>query len=140
MGKGKAEQAPAAISRHQRRSYREFMRIFLIQAILILLVSSACLLHSAVAAYSALLGGMLYLVPGLYFTWRALGNKDANSAQRVLLSMYASAIGKMMLAVALFSATFMLVQPLSPFSLFGTFMLLQLSGWMLQLKLYKTGS
>lgn len=116
------------------------MRILLVQAILILLVSVACLLLGNVVAYSALLGGLLYLLPNLYFTWRALHNRHADSARRVLVIMYASEIGKMMLAVALFSATFLLVQPLSPFSLFGTFILLQLSGWMLQLKLFKTGS
>ncbi|GAA0795685.1 ATP synthase subunit I [Marinobacterium sediminicola] len=140
MSKGEAEQAPAAVSRHVRRSYREFIRILLVQAVLILLVSTACLLKGTVEAYSALIGGMLYLLPNLYFTWRALGNRHANSARTVLVSMYASEIGKMMLAVALFSAAFLMVRPLSPFSLFGTFILLQLSGWILQMKLFKTSS
>lgn len=140
MGKGEAGQAPAAVGRHQGRSYRAFMRILLVQAVLILLVSAACLLLGRVEAYSALLGGLLYLLPNVYFTWRALGNRHASSARRVLVSMYASEIGKMMLSVGLFSATFMLVRPLSPFSLFGTFILLQLSAWMLQMKLYQTGS
>jgi len=140
LRKDEAGQAPAARSRHGQRSFRGLMRIFLLQAALVLIVSAACLLLGRVEAYSALLGGGLYLIPNLYFIWRALGNRHANSARTVLVSMYASEIGKMLLAVALFSATFMLVRPLSPFSLFGTFMLLQLSGWMLQLKLYKTGS
>jgi len=97
-------------------------------------VSAACLLLGVTQAYSAMLGGLLYLLPNLYFTWRALSGQETDSAHRVVMRMYASEIGKMMLAVALFSATFMLVQPLSPFPLFGTFILLQLSGWILQLK------
>lgn len=140
MKKDEAEQAPVVRSRQSRRSFQGFMRIFAIQAVLILLVSAACLLLGAMEAYSALLGGLLYLVPNLYFTWRALGNRHDRSARHVLVSMYASEIGKMMLAVALFSATFLLVRPLSPFSLFGTFILLQLSGWMLQVKLFKISS
>lgn len=140
MRKDEAGQAPAARSRHGRRSFGGFMRIFAYQAALVLLVSAACLLLGTVEAYSALLGGLLYLLPNLYFTWRALGNRHDSSARHVLVSMYASEIGKMMLAVALFSATFLLVRPLSPFSLFGTFILLQLSGWMLQVKLFKTSS
>lgn len=116
------------------------MRILLVQAVLVLLVSAACLLMGVVEAYSAFLGGMLYLLPNLYFTWRTLGNRQAVGARGVLMSMYASEIGKMMLAVGLFSSTFLLVQPLSPFSLFGTFILLQLSGWMLHLRLFNTGS
>ncbi|MBA4502893.1 ATP synthase subunit I [Marinobacterium marinum] len=140
MSKSEAEQAPAAVSRHVRRSFRAFMRILLMQAVLVLLVSAACLLMGVVEAYSALLGGVIYLLPNLYFTWRTLGNRQAIGARGVLVSMYASEIGKMMLVVALFSSTFMLVQPLSPFSLFGTFILLQLSGWMLHLRLFNTGS
>ncbi|MBV0933794.1 ATP synthase subunit I [Marinobacterium weihaiense] len=141
LRKGEAEQAPAAVSRHQRRSFKAFLRILQVQAVLILAVSTACLLLGKVEAYSALLGGLLYLVPNLYFTLRALGNRQvATTARGVLANMYASEIGKMMLAVGLFTSTFLLVQPLSPFSLFGTFILLQLSGWMLHLRLFNTGS
>ncbi len=140
LGKGEAEQAPAAVSRHQRRSFQAFVRIHLMQAALILLVSAACLLISKVQAYSALLGGLIYLVPNGYFTLRVMGNRHVSGARNALANMYASEIGKMLLVAALFASTFMLVQPLSPFSLFGTFILLQLSGWMLQLRLFNTGS
>jgi ATP synthase protein I len=135
LRKSTAEQVPkAAVSVRDRRSIKGFKRIFLQQAVLILCVSVACLLLGVIQAYSALLGGLLYLIPNLYFAWRAFSSQDADNAHRIVIRMYASEIGKMMLAVALFSATFMLVQPLSPFPLFGTFILLQLSGWILQLK------
>lgn len=141
MRKNTAEQVPrAAVSVRERRSTRGLRQIFLQQAALILLVSAACLVLGVTAAYSALLGGLLYLLPNLYFAWRAFSGQGADNAQRVVIRMYASEIGKMMLAVALFSATFKLVQPLSPFSLFGTFMLLQLSGWILQMKQCRHGS
>ncbi|SEG84605.1 ATP synthase I chain [Marinobacterium lutimaris] len=79
---------------------------------------------------------MLYLLPNLYFTWRVLFSKrPAETAQQVVISLYSSEIGKMVLAAGLFSATFVLVKPLSPFPLFLTFILLQLSGWMLQWRL-----
>lgn len=135
MRKNTAEQVPkAAVGVRDRRSIKGFKHIFLLQAALMLSASAACLLLGVTQAYSALLGGLLYLLPNLYFTWRALSGQETDSAHRVVMRMYASEIGKMMLAVALFSATFMLVQPLSPFPLFGTFILLQLSGWILQLK------
>ena len=105
-----------------------------------LAVSAGCLMLGVTQAYSALLGGLLYLLPNLYFAWRAFSDKNVDSAQRVVIRMYASEIGKMMLAVALFSATFLLVQPLSPFSLFGTFILLQFSGWILQMRQCRHGS
>ncbi|MDY6890631.1 MAG: ATP synthase subunit I [Pseudomonadota bacterium] len=137
---GVTEQPPeAAVSVRDRRTIEGFRRILLHQAALILCVSAACLLLGVTQAYSALLGGLLYLLPNLYFAWRALRRQGTDSAQRIVIRMYASEIGKMTLAVALFSATFQLVQPLSPFPLFGTFILLQLSGGILQLKQCKHG-
>lgn len=122
--------------RLKQRSHKQFLRIYLIQAGLTLLAAAVAWLHSGVAAYSALLGGGLYLLPQLYFSWRVLYSKrPAETAQQVVLSLYASEIGKMLVAAGLFSAVFLLVQPLSPFSLFLTFILLQLSGWMLQMRL-----
>lgn len=123
--------------RLQLRSRRAFLQIHLLQAGLTLAVAlAALLLKGMVAAYSALLGGVLYLLPNLYFTWRVLFSKrPAETAQQVAISMYGSEIGKMAFAVGLFSATFALVEPLNPFSLFLTFILLQLSGWMLQMRL-----
>lgn len=101
-----------------------------------LAVAGLALIKGPVAAYSALIGGLLYLLPNLYFTWRVLFSKrPAETAQQVVMGVYAGEIGKMAFAVGLFSATFVLVNPLSPFSLFLTFILLQLSGWMLQVKL-----
>ncbi len=96
------------------------------------LLSILGLLNSLVTAYSILLGGMLYLLPNIYFTARALLGKQLHEPKQILARIYVSELGKMLLAVALFSVTFMLVHPLSPFSLFGTYILLQISGWYLQ--------
>jgi len=122
--------------RLQQRSRRALLKIYLIQTGLMLAVTACALWQGPVAAYSALIGGLLYLLPNLYFSWRVLFSKrPAETAQQVVISLYASEIGKMAFAVGLFSATFVFVDPLSPFSLFLTFILLQLSGWMLQMKL-----
>ncbi|GGC10688.1 hypothetical protein GCM10011352_41450 [Marinobacterium zhoushanense] len=122
--------------RLQKRGRRAFLKVYLIQSGLLLAIAAGLLLKSPVESYSALIGGLLYLLPNLYFTWRVLYSKrPAETAQQVVISLYASEIGKMVLAAGLFSATFLLVDPLSPFSLFLTFILLQLSGWMLQWRL-----
>lgn len=122
--------------RLQQRSRAAFLRIYLLQFLLLLLITAGAWVQGRVTAYSALLGGLLYLIPNLYFTWRVLYSKrPAETAQQVVISLYASEIGKMLVAALLFSVVFLLVQPLSPFSLFLTFILLQLSGWMLQWRL-----
>ncbi|WP_151704784.1 ATP synthase subunit I [Nitrincola alkalilacustris] len=118
--------------KQNKRLALQFFRILFIQTAMVSLLSILGLLNSLVTAYSILLGGMLYLLPNIYFTARALLGKQLHEPKQILARIYVSELGKMLLAVALFSVTFMLVHPLSPFSLFGTYILLQISGWYLQ--------
>ncbi|WP_415892917.1 ATP synthase subunit I [Neptuniibacter sp. PT8_73] len=86
-------------------------------------------------AYSALLGGALYLLPNLYFADRALRFSAGQNAKQALAEMYVSQIWKMALSAVGFAAVFILIQPLNPFSLFGTFILMQILGWIGQMNL-----
>ena len=122
---------------HSRKTRRQTFKIFLIQAVVTLVVSTALLLVNHVSAWSALLGGGLYLLPNLYFAHRALTFRQQQSARMALAEMYVSQIWKMGISVLLFAATFILIQPLNPFSLFGTFILMQTIGWVGQMKLNK---
>lgn len=120
---------------HSRATRKQIFRIYLIQAVVALGLSGALLLKDLVTAYSALLGAGLYLIPNLYFASRALKSKPGQTANRALAEMYVSEIWKMGISILLFAAVFILVRPLSPFSLFGTFILMQLIGWYAQVKL-----
>lgn len=101
----------------------------------VLALSAALLLKGGVEAYSALLGGLVYVLPNLYIAIRTLPHRPGSSARKVLVQLYAGQIWKMVLAVAGFAAVFAWVRPISPFSLFGTFILLQILGVLLQMKL-----
>lgn len=120
-----------------RQSRRTLWTIYLVQAAISVLVAAVGFSAGSVVAYSALLGGALYLIPNLYAVWRSFYSRRGRAAspRQVMVSLYASEIGKMLVAVGLFGATFLLIHPLNPFSLFGTFMLLQITGWLLQWKL-----
>ncbi|WP_235263557.1 ATP synthase subunit I [Nitrincola sp. A-D6] len=59
----------------------------------------------------------------------------ARSPREILANIYMSETGKVLLAVALFSLVFMLIEPLNAAALFVTYILLQVTGWYLQLKL-----
>ncbi|MEM5537292.1 ATP synthase subunit I [Neptuniibacter pectenicola] len=120
---------------HSRRTRAKIFRVFLIQAVLCVIVAAVLLLDNFVTAWSALLGGGLYLIPNLYFAHRALAFRDKQSAGRALAEMYVSQIWKMGISILGFSAVFILIQPLNPFSLFGTFILMQISAWFAQMKL-----
>jgi len=120
---------------HSRRTRAKIFRVFLIQAVLCVIVAAVLLLDNLVTAWSALLGGGLYLIPNLYFAHRALAFRDKQSAGSALAEMYVSQIWKMGISILGFSAVFILIQPLNPFSLFGTFILMQVSAWFAQMKL-----
>ncbi|MDO6562387.1 ATP synthase subunit I [Amphritea sp. 1_MG-2023] len=108
-------------------------RVFQIQIVAIVVITLAAMLHSLVAAYSALLGGIVYLLPNAFFAWRVLGSQS-DTPRGVLADMYIGEIWKMLITILCFAAVFILVQPLSPFPLFLTFILLQILNWYLQMK------
>lgn len=118
---------------HSRKTREKIFRVFLVQAVLCVILSAILLLDSLVSAWSALLGGGLYLIPNIYFAHRALSFRDKQSAGRALAEMYVSQIWKMGISILGFSAVFILIQPLNPFSLFGTFILMQVSAWFAQM-------
>ncbi|MGB0203994.1 MAG: ATP synthase subunit I [Neptuniibacter sp.] len=120
---------------HSQKNRNRIFRIFLIQAGIGVALSAALLLHSQNMALSALLGAGLYLLPNLYFAHRALSFKEKQSAGHALAEMYMSQIWKMGISILAFAAVFILIQPLNPFSLFGTFILMQITGWIAQMKL-----
>jgi len=121
---------------HARIALQQFKKIFLIQVVSLIVIAGASLLHSMSAAWSALLGGLIFLLPSYVFAWRALIAKSAKSTPgAVIAQLYTSEIWKMGLSIALFSAVFILIQPLNPFSLFGTYIWLQLTGFVAQLRL-----
>ncbi len=66
-----------------------------------------------VMAYSILLGGVIYLLPALYFTHLVYRRHDRPpTAQALVTRFYFGEGQKMLLAAALFSLCFMLVKPL----------------------------
>lgn len=132
MGKGNRNHGV-----HSRKTRNRTFRMFLIQAGICVVLSALLLLQDRTTALSALLGGGLYLLPNLYFAHRALSFREQQSARRALAEMYVSQIWKMGISILAFAAVFILVHPLNPFSLFGSFILMQITGWIAQMKLNK---
>ena len=124
-------QRAGALSRDTRK---DVLAVLLIQACVMLVLSAVLLLKGYVVAYSAFLGGLIYLVPNLYVALRTLPHRAGSTAGMVLAQLYAGQIWKMALSVAGFAATFIWVKPVSPFSIFGTFILMQLLGMVLLMK------
>ena len=130
LGKGNLKQGA-----HSRKTRSRIFKILLIQAVICLMFSAGLMLVDLETAYSALLGGAIYLLPTLYFADRALRFSAGQSAKHALAEMYMSQIWKMALMTVGFAAVFITIQPLNPFSLFGTFILMQILNWVAQIGL-----
>jgi len=79
----------------------------------------------AVAGYSALLGGMICVVPNAFLALRMFAGSLIGDPRRALTATYIGAAGKLLLTAALFAVVFMLVRPLRPGWLFAGFLAAQ---------------
>lgn len=122
-------------SKHNRRFAIQYFKLLLLQLTLTSVLALAMMFKDFVTAYSVFLGGLLYVLPASWFSLRVLVNNTAQTPRQILANVYVSETGKVLLAVALFSVVFMMVKPLNPGALFVTYILLQMTGWYLQLKL-----
>ena len=103
---------------------REIGEIFVVQLFVMLLVASFCLFKDVVAAYSAISGGLICLIPGLYAAMRMTMKIGVDNAG--LASVAMGELGKLVLTIALFLVAFAFIEPLDVMSFFGTFVTLQL--------------
>lgn len=122
-------------SKQNQQLSRSQLQVHLLQLALISAISLLLMLKDFTSAYSAFIGGLLYIIPAAWFSLRVLAKGQLRSPKQILANVYTSEVGKVLLAIALFSLTFAWVSPLNGFALFTTYILLQLSGWYLQLKM-----
>ncbi len=97
-------------------------RIVIAQVIVTVLSSAALWVFDWVAAYSALLGGLTCVIPGLYTLATSLQGGDAgNGFARVIKGEG----GRLAITIAMFLAVFIFVKPLNVLAFFGLFAVLQ---------------
>jgi ATP synthase protein I len=101
-------------------------RIVVLQLILTLISAALAWLHSDVAAYSAILGGLACALPNAYFVWRASRYTGARMAVQMLKSFYQAESWKFVLTALCFGVIFQHVEPLNVLALFATFATVQL--------------
>ena len=101
-----------------------FFRIVIAQFIATILASASCLVLGKVAVYSALLGGLVCVAPGL--TVLAMSIRPAASGSSGIGNVLRGEAGKFALSIMLFALIFTFVQPINVLVFFGTFVGLQL--------------
>ncbi|AVU11661.1 F0F1 ATP synthase assembly protein I [Vreelandella nigrificans] len=119
----------AHVSTAQRRSL-DFKRLFQAQlATTALIMALAGGVSGSQAALSALMGGVVSVLPAIYFVWRGT-QRTAKQPQRNVLNLYQAAMGKFGLTVALFALVFSLVPPSNPAYFFVAYVVAQLMYWL----------
>ena len=113
------------------RRQLDFSRLFLAQATVTLLVALTGLwLAGLPGASSALMGGLVSLLPSLYFVRRGLRSRGGKRARVSVLNLYQAAMGKFGLTVALFVILFVTVPPSNPALFFVAYVAAQLMHWL----------
>lgn len=113
------------------RRQLDFSRLFLAQGLAVLLVALLGLWRAgAPGAVSALLGGLVSLLPSLYFVWRGLRSRGGKRVRVNVLNLYQAAMGKFGLTVVLFVMVFVTVPPSNPALFFGAYVAAQLMHWL----------
>ena len=86
-------------------------------------------ISGVVAAYSAMLGNLVCVVPNTFLGLRIIAGGAGGDARALLRASWLGAIGKLVLTAALFTVVFVLVKPLGPVWFFAGFMLTQAVIW-----------
>ena len=94
-----------------------------------LVISGLFLVKGPVSAGSALLGGLVFILPNAYFTSRAFRFQGARSAKKIVHSIYKAEVIKLASTAFLFVLVFYFIKPLDPFGLFAAFIGTQAVSW-----------
>ncbi len=105
-------------------------RWLLFQCVMLILIGLAFLVKSPVASYSALLGGLIFLLPNAYFAFKAFRYAGARAARQIISSFYQGEAGKLILCAVLFTTVFIWIQPLDVAALFLTFAIMLVINWL----------
>lgn len=112
-----------------------WQRLPALQLAVVSVISLLALWGSGIEAlHSALLGGLVSLVPTLYFLWRGLwwkGRPRRGQHSRAMVeNFYRAAAGKFGLTVALFVVVFITAPPSNPAFFFITYVAAQGMHWL----------
>ncbi len=113
------------------------LRLFVLQLLVLLVISAGLLLLDTTAALSALVGGLISIGPNAYFARWAFRFSGARAAGDVARSFYRGEAGKFLSTAVLFAGAFALIKPINPAVLFLTYMFMMALNWILALQVIK---
>lgn len=106
------------------------LRWLVFQTFMVVLIALAFWVRGNVAAYSALVGGFIFVLPNAYFARKAFRHAGARSAKQIVSSFYQGEAGKLILSAVFFTMAFKWIQPLDVAALFLTFAIMLVINWL----------
>lgn len=112
----------------QLRKYG-LVRLWLVQLGAVFVFATICaIVYGANAAISALLGGVVCIVPNAYFAKRLFKYQGARSAKKIVNGFYKGEAIKIILSIALFTTVFIWVK-VTPLVFFAAYIMILMSHW-----------
>ncbi len=114
---------------NKQLSKRGIIRLWLVQLGTTLFFAALCAtVFGANAARSALLGGIVCVVPNAYFARKLFKYQGARSAKQIVNSFYKGEAMKIALSVLLFTAVFVWVK-ITPLAFFASYIMILMTHW-----------
>jgi ATP synthase protein I len=108
---------------------RGIKRLWLVQlAITLCLAVLWAVVLGLNAATSALLGGLVYIIPNIYFANKLFKYQGARAAKQIVNSFYKGEALKIILSIVLFTAVFVLCK-ITPLAFFTSYILVLMTHW-----------
>lgn len=105
-------------------------KVLSMQMILTLLTALvAWALFGTVAAYSAVLGGLICVIPSAFLGARMMAVRHAPNPRKLLNAAYLGEAGKWLLSFTLFALAYVWIKPLNPAALLTGFIVAQGGIW-----------
>lgn len=114
---------------NKKPNKRRFTRLWLIQVALTLVVAAgSALLYGSNGALSAVLGGLVCIIPNAFFANRLFKYEGARAAKQIVNSFYKGEALKFVLTIILFSVVFV-VCSITPVVFFISYIVILMSHW-----------
>lgn len=114
---------------NKQLSRRGIIRLWCVQASVTLVFAAFCaLVYGTNAASSALLGGIVCIIPNAYFASKLFKYQGARSAKLIVNSFYKGEALKIVISIFLFTAVFLLFK-ITPLAFFVSYIMIQTTHW-----------
>lgn len=114
---------------NKQLSKRGIMRLWMVQLGITLFLAALCaIVFNINAGSSALLGGLVCIIPNAYFAYKLFKHQGARAAKQIVNSFYKGEAFKLILSIFLFTAVFRLCR-ITPLAFFASYILVLMTHW-----------